>query len=843
MRRMIRQEMRWMMPILWVMLLGCSSEASPGEGAGEAPAASARAAETSVGSERLGDGFVVWESNRTGAWRIWTRRLDGTGLRQLSPDEPGMQHCCPHVAPDGSGIAYLARRIPDDRYPETEVAGPLRLVTPDGESERTLVAAARTYGWGDRAVVWRSPEELIYVGPEGKTHRLDVTSGTSTPLTTEPRAELGWLINATLTHATAAAPVFAPYDRRAKRVISRPELGGCEPYFSHDGRWGVFMPAGGGPIRRIDLTTREVETLVPKNDPRLDGRGYLYFPMPSRDGRLLAFGASPGQHSHFTSDYDVFVAPTDPSTLELIGDPVRLTEHPGTDRYPDVYLEPLPLGRYQGEAPLTVRFSPKAPEGTADWSYGDGTTETAAAGRHVYETPGTYEVSAEWRDEVFRGRVVVEPSRPPEPVQAVLRGGGRRIEVRFNEEVAADKAKATLASGLPVQSLSVDDTGRTVLVELGTILREADTLRLQGVTDRSGEPRAMQPASLDIEPPRWPVNRAGLAFLWETADAPNLVHDPKLEVDRAWSLESRGRARLDRHQRMVLGEGYFVAPGEAAGQVLEAVRSSFELTLVATVTPAQRATDGFRPIVNFASSPERRNLTLAQQGGKLVARVRTGSTGPNADRPQVPLFDVTAEEPVHVVLTYQPGELKVYRDGELVVETGDVHGGLNPWRGGSLLFGSEIGGGGDWSGILEGVAIYGRVWTPAEAREDFLRYRAVRRERQTEDGEEGDVLRVRARLRSTSEPPTLREISPYREALFVHEWEVLEVVEGNYDGDRLRVAHWAILDGEDQPSTDWSPGREATLELTPYAGNPQLESVFLKDTLDPAWELTLYVDK
>src|ERR1700681_4846176 len=46
---------------------------------------------------RLGDGFLVWESNRTGPWRIWTRRLDGSGLRQLTPDESGHEHWCAHI--------------------------------------------------------------------------------------------------------------------------------------------------------------------------------------------------------------------------------------------------------------------------------------------------------------------------------------------------------------------------------------------------------------------------------------------------------------------------------------------------------------------------------------------------------------------------------------------------------------------------------------------------------------------------------------------------------------------------------------------------------------------------
>ena len=51
-----------------------------------APAAPSGPEISSPDYARLGDGFLVWESNRTGPWRIWTRRLDGSGLRQLTPD-------------------------------------------------------------------------------------------------------------------------------------------------------------------------------------------------------------------------------------------------------------------------------------------------------------------------------------------------------------------------------------------------------------------------------------------------------------------------------------------------------------------------------------------------------------------------------------------------------------------------------------------------------------------------------------------------------------------------------------------------------------------------------------
>jgi hypothetical protein len=283
------------------------------------------------------DGVVVWESNRTGDWRIFAARLDGSGARQLSPDDE-LQHCCPHLAPDGSGLVYLARDAPKHRYPPRDVAGPLRWLRLDGGGARTLVAAARSYGWGNRAAIWHGPGALAYVDGDGRSALLDLASGRSTLLTTEPRRELGFLVDRTRRWASSGAPTFSEYDARLRRVHERPVLNGCEPYFTDDGRFGFWVSGNGGPLLRIDLATRRMRPIVRQNDPRIGPQRYLYFSMISRDGRWLAYGASDGAHQHFRSDYDVYVVPLDPRTLELAGAPTRVTAHPGTDRYPDVWV-------------------------------------------------------------------------------------------------------------------------------------------------------------------------------------------------------------------------------------------------------------------------------------------------------------------------------------------------------------------------------------------------------------------------------------------------------------------------------------------------------------------------
>lgn len=307
-------------------------------------------------------GVAVWESNRTGSWRIWSRRLEGSVATQLSPDEPGREHCCAHLSPDGSQVAYLSRLVPSDQYPEREVAGELRVLKLDGSGERALSSAARPYGWGNRAVVWRDDRELIHVGGDGLTYLLDTATGAATALTREPQGMLAWLMDPSLTRAVNGSPTFSSFDRASSTIDAGERKPGCEPYFSHDSRFGFWVERAAGPVRMIEFATGRVGSILENLDPRIPGaQRYVYFPMLSRDGRMLAFGASAGDHDHFKSNYDIFVAPTDPATLALLGRPQRLTSHPAVDRYPDVHVESLDAQGWAKELPPVALIDASAP--------------------------------------------------------------------------------------------------------------------------------------------------------------------------------------------------------------------------------------------------------------------------------------------------------------------------------------------------------------------------------------------------------------------------------------------------------------------------------------------------
>ncbi len=806
--------------------------AAPGAAAAPGDPAAAPAAPASAGDRaRLADGLVVWESNRTGSWRLWSSRLDGSELKQISPED-GRQHCCPHISPDGKLVAYLNLPRDIESYTRQPEEAELRLIGSDGKGERVAAPRAQTYGRGNRAAIWHAARKLQFIDGQGRSVLLDVESGATEVLAQASGDRRGWLINAARTHATTGFPTFSVYEPAQRAVAERSVFGGCEPYFSHDGRWGVWVAGAGGPIYRLDLATRSVGRMLEKNDPRLGVQGYLYFPMPARSGDLMVFAASAGEHDHNRGNYEVFVVEIDPRSFELLDKPLRHTDHPASDRYPDVWVAPLPLGRHFGEAPLTVNL--EAGPGEWRWSFGDGAPEDGGPrARHHFAQPGSYAVTATRGGRRLDGRVVVRPAAPPQPLGVVVRGG-REVRVEFDEPIDAGAARARLGSGGAVTGLAATADGRGLTVRLAADLRGRDTLRLEGVRDRAERPNALPPTELELREPVWPSSREGLIFLWERAGEPNLVPDARLGAERAFALTARGVGRYDHDKAMRLDGGSFTAGAEAAPHIVAAAERANEVSLEATITPddADPAAPESTAIVTLMGERRMPNLLLGQRGDRLFVELRT-LPKPN---PPVELGRIAADQPSHVVVGYTAGSLVGYLNGEKVLETDALQGGLRQWKPGPIVFGDVPAGGRAWSGTLEGIALYDRLLPADETRENQRLYAA-----QLAGRPAVPRLRLAGRLVAKSHIPTLDEIAPYREALTVYEYEVERVLEGEYPHPRVRVAHWAILDGEERPAARAQNGMERRLLLEPFASNPQLESVVVADDL-PKGSLPLFYD-
>jgi hypothetical protein len=705
-------------------------------------------------------------------------------------------------------------------YPDNGVGGPLHLISLATGEDRVVAEAARST-FENRAVVWRSPSELVYINAQGITRTLRIDNGDGRRLIREAPEKQAWLMDATLNWATANAPTFSVFDEAGLEVLPRTALSGCQAYFSHDGRWGFWVGGAGGPLRAMDLSTRQSLKILEKNDSRLpDGLGYLYFPMLSRDGRLFAVAASRGEHDHFRSDYDVFVMETDPLTFEVLGPVVRMTRHPATDRYPDVFAAPSPLGVHRGEVPFEVAFEGDGGEGWI-WDFGDGGAAEGGTARHRYERPGRYGVKAQRNGEELAGRVIALEPESPRLLSATVSGDAMAVALRFDEEIAVADATVRFESTRAVAGRRVSADATTLIVELVEPFTGIDRAIVSGVEDLAQVPNRLTEAEIEVGPPLWPVRREGLEFVWQTADAANLVRDEESGLDRAISLQSAGRARLDSSFSMLLGAGSFRAADEDAARLFRALKSTNELTIemVVGAAPGGRSEKGARRLVTFADG-RRQNFRLELDGDTLLFRMRGASKGPRANL-RIAMFELPPDRDNHVVVTYSPGELNGYLNGEKRAEVlpPRIRGDFFHWRSLPLVFGGD-----ELSGDrrLEGVALYRRVLSREEVEANHLRYRG-------DLGRRDPVERstVRAKLVRKSAPPTLAQISPYTEALAVFEYDVVEVLSGSLPTGKTRVAHWALLDGGRLAINDRTPGESYVLAVEPFAANRQLESLFL----------------
>ena len=777
------------------------------------------------------EGFVVWESNRSGNWRIWIRNLAGGQPTQLSPNEGPRIQCCPHISPDGAWIAYLELEAGQDAYPRGGAIGSMILVHPDGSGRRKILDSARNY-FENRAAIWKTATSLIFITPERTTSLLDIESGVVKPLTMSPVEDYPWLIDPSLSWATAGDATFAPYDRERFRVLPRASLEGCQSYFTSDGQFGFWVAAPGGPLRWIRLDTQETGTLLKKSDSRLlPDRGYLYFPMISSDRRLLAFAASDDEHSHFEANYDVFVAELALDEPEVLGSPVRITDHPATDRFPDVFQRPLPLGSHTGEAPFLWRFRPADSGEVYEWSYGDGERSRGVAADHLYDTAGRYEVTASRGSSSLRGWVEVLPAAPPRVLSTHLLEDGSEIEVLFDESISIQDLSASLRSGTAISELSTDPGATRLRMVLDKPIRSPDELELKGIADRAREPNRAKPIEITIDPPSWPSDPQGLVVLWQTGNSANLVFDRNAQAETAITLAPRGLARLDHNYALLPSGGSFVADDATMHRIKNASQRTNEISLELTITPANESSNGGETILTAAGKGWT-NFALGQLDRRLVFQIRNGGKGPDGVA-TVELFELPVAVPSHVAVTFSSGRLRAYLDGVETFSTDTVQGGFFHWRARPLIVGSDWNGRHPWIGALEGLAIYNRVLDPIEVRENHKRYRAT-----FDSRPKIDQWRVSAVVVDCSQPPTVEQIAPYRKALVTCQYRIEEGDDPLESGSSIRVARWAILDARrlELPLV----GAAERLLLTRYGDNPQLESHVLSDTLGESQQSPLF---
>ncbi|QDU47898.1 LamG-like jellyroll fold domain-containing protein [Gimesia panareensis] len=404
--------------------------------------------------------------------------------------------------------------------------------------------------------------------------------------------------------------------------------------------------------------------------------------------------------------------------------------------------------------------------------------------------------------------------------------------------LAADVAPQP--SGSPMLFTSPDAQAEVLGTKLTLAVQEYETLlnvtvgrvRLTRTTDQksvvvaTGEIGVAGPKTLLKAPESWPSNRRGLLFLFETNGRPNQVQSITSGMNRSYTVRPRGRAHLNHNGAMVLTGGAFLA-NDVDGEILEECRRTNQLSVEATIIPSSAKQRGPARIVTFSTDISQRDFTLGQQGDQLIVRIRTPQTGANGvgdTETGMPVATLTPGQVNHVIVSYKPGRLVCYLNGKQTFETDQIQGDFRDWSAQHLLFGDEYGGQRDWSGTLEGVAIYNRFIEPEEAAQNALQYDYQRQSRS-----KVPQLRVRARLIEKSAIPTLKSILPHRAALVIYKYHIEKVLSGQTETTEIYVARWAVLDGKQLPVVKQKPDTESELLLEPYSLNPQVHHYFCSD--------------
>ena len=204
----------------------------------------------------------------------------------------------------------------------------------------------------------------------------------------------------------------------------------------------------------------------------------------------------------------------------------------------------------------------------------------------------------------------------------------------------------------------------------------------------------------------FPGSRDGLVFLW---------HD---SLEDSGEIESRGDAEIAADRQMDLTGGAFLTKN-VNDKLLEACQASNQLTLECLVTTDTLDQSGPARIISFSRDSTHRNFTFGQDGNRFAVRIRTPRTGTNALGGEFHFGKIESGRPMHVIVSYFPGNVYCYIDGELAHVSNGTQGDFSNWERYLLLFGDEASGGRNWEGKLSRVAIYNRFIGVEEAVHKF----------------------------------------------------------------------------------------------------------------------------
>ncbi|MYF99235.1 DUF4038 domain-containing protein, partial [Candidatus Poribacteria bacterium] len=319
--------------------------------------------------------------------------------------------------------------------------------------------------------------------------------------------------------------------------------------------------------------------------------------------------------------------------------------------------------------------------------------------------PGEYTFAAHRNDFAYRF-TPYEPGetlRPEAKASADVLQGSAPLTVAFSAESNL-KQRWDFGDGT-----SSDQTNPThIYKKLGQYTA------ILNVTDNEGS-SSTTALNINVLPPvptdigtytEFPGSRNELVYFWEST------------IEDRNGIEAHDDAIITDDGKMDLTNGSFHAK-EIDETLLAACKESNQLSIECLVTTDNLKQSGPARIITFSKDVTHRNFTLGQDGNRFAIRIRTPRTGENGQGGEFSFGKIESGKPIHVIVSYFPGNIYCYVDGELVHSGNGIQGDFSNWELFLLLFGDEANGGRNWDGKLSHVAIYSRFVGLEEAAHKF----------------------------------------------------------------------------------------------------------------------------
>lgn len=257
-------------------------------------------------------------------------------------------------------------------------------------------------------------------------------------------------------------------------------------------------------------------------------------------------------------------------------------------------------------------------------------------------------------------------------------------------------------------------------LELPTVPVVASTTPSRPTTTPNVKPVPVKPARTVTLKGKWPGTRDGLALAWDREFARGEVVTGFPESP-SFTLKLREQASFAESGALLLNGGAFLLTGSEA-PLTAASKRSHEITIETLLTSNRPKQTGPARIVSFSSDGYSRNFTIGQEGNELLLRLRTTRTGTNGMKPEIKLGPIPASEPIHLVVSYRPGQLDCWINGKSTLATNRVQGDFSNWDARHhLLLGDEWDGGTvrKWRGQIDRLSIYSRAMTDSEVKQRY----------------------------------------------------------------------------------------------------------------------------